>query len=89
MRALRPSLWVVLAALALPATAEDPAQIADLTVKVDGNQVLVSFHLDNAFDQRFVERVQSGLPTGFPYRSSCSRTASAGTTGRSRTPPCR
>jgi Domain of unknown function (DUF4390) len=67
MRALRPSLWVVLAALALPATADEPAQIADLTVRVDGNQALVSFHLDNAFDPRFVERVQSGLPTGFTY----------------------
>lgn len=68
MRSLRPPLLVVLAALALPVAADGPAAISELAVEVDGNRALVSFHLDDAFDPRFVERVQSGLPTGFTYQ---------------------
>ena len=68
MRALRPSLCLALAVLAHPAAADPQAAISDLAVRVDGNRALVSFRLDDAFDQRFIERVQSGLPTGFTYR---------------------
>jgi Domain of unknown function (DUF4390) len=68
MKALRPWLWGVLAALVSPLAASGQATLSALSVAVDGNRALVSFHLDDAFDPRFVERVQSGLPTGFTYQ---------------------
>lgn len=69
MRALRPWVWVVLAALPPSlAIGAEGARIEDLTVTVDGNRALVSFLLEDAFDERLVERVQSGLPTGFTYQ---------------------
>ena len=68
MRALRPSLCVVLAVLAHPAAADPQAAISKLTIRVDSNRALVSFQLDHAFDQRFIERVQNDLPTSFTYR---------------------
>ena len=48
-----------------------PAADAAITrprVEVEGNRALVSFELEQALDERFLERVQSGLPTGFLYR---------------------
>lgn len=48
-----------------------PAADAAITrprVAVEGNRALVSFELDEGLDARFLERVRSGLPTGFVYR---------------------
>lgn len=48
-------------------TAGEP-RLAALTVTVDGNLARVGFRLENAITPRFVERLESGLPTGFLYR---------------------
>lgn len=65
---------VLAAATLLPAlflgflAATGDAEIPPPTVEVDGNRALVSFRLEDAIDQRFLDRVHSGLPTGFLYR---------------------
>ncbi|MEM7052755.1 MAG: DUF4390 domain-containing protein [Acidobacteriota bacterium] len=51
-----------------PSGAADEASISYLTVEVDGNRAILDFHLANAFDERFLERLRSGLPTGFVYQ---------------------
>jgi hypothetical protein len=66
------------AAAAPPAAAaEDAAAVAEpagepriaaVAVDVDGNLARVGFRLENAVTPRFVERLESGLPTGFVYR---------------------
>lgn len=48
--------------------ASGDAGIPPPRVEVDGNRALVSFQLDGALDERFLDRVHSGLPTGFLYR---------------------
>jgi hypothetical protein len=47
--------------------AGEPA-VRRLRVEVDGNLARVGFDLAGGLTPRFVERVQSGLPTGFVYR---------------------
>lgn len=49
-------------------SSSDEAVITRPAVEVDGNRALVSYQLEGAFDERFLERVHSGLPTGFVYR---------------------
>lgn len=44
------------------------AEITDLRVALEDGRVLVSFDLRGAFDQRLLERVESGLPTSIAYR---------------------
>lgn len=61
-------LLLVLSLLPGLATAAGEAEISALTVEIDGNRALVSFALDRAVDEAFLERVHSGLPTGFVYR---------------------
>jgi hypothetical protein len=61
--ALLPALFVGL----FSASGGD-AEIPPPRVEVDGNRALVSFRLDGALDERFLDRVHSGLPTGFLYR---------------------
>jgi hypothetical protein len=48
--------------------ASDDAAVTRPRVEVEGNRALVSFALEGAVDERFLERVHSGLPTGFLYR---------------------
>jgi hypothetical protein len=43
-------------------------RVRDLEVEVDGNLARVSFELAGGLTTDFVERVASGLPTGFVYR---------------------
>lgn len=53
-----------------PCLAEDaklPARISNLKLRLDGAQVLVSFKLENAFDETLRKRIDSGIPTGFDY----------------------
>lgn len=65
-------LLVLLALAAAPRAAGQETggepRLAALTVAVDGNLARVGFRLDNAITPRFVERLESGLPTGFVYR---------------------
>jgi hypothetical protein len=44
------------------------AEIADFKIGLDGDRVLATLALANAFDRRFAERVDSGLPTSILYR---------------------
>lgn len=68
---------LALLALAAAALAAAPAagqegdgepRIAAVEVAVDGNLARVGFRLEDAVTPRFVERLESGLPTGFLYR---------------------
>ncbi len=60
-------LGLSLSLLCLPTLAETEAEISDLQVAVDSDQVLVTVSLDNAFDEQWVERLESGLPTELIY----------------------
>jgi hypothetical protein len=57
--------WCLLLLLlfATPSAAEP--RITDLRVVLDGRQALLSFQLAEATGERFLDRVESGLPTGF------------------------
>jgi len=44
------------------------AEISEIKIGLDGDRVLTTFTLTGAFDQRFSERVDSGLPTAILYR---------------------
>jgi len=44
------------------------AEISDFRVMVDGDRALISLKLEHAFNSRFWERVDSGLPTSILYR---------------------
>lgn len=61
-------LLVSVAGVWAPAAAAQPADLADLEVRVDDNLARLAFHLDGAFSEEFVDQVESGLPTGFIYR---------------------
>src|SRR5258708_32524304 len=49
------------------------AKISEIKVTLDGERVLASFALQDAFDHRFAERVDSGLPTSILYRIELDR----------------
>jgi len=42
-------------------------EIRDLTVRLDEGRVLASFRLEGGFDERLIERAESGLPTTLVY----------------------
>ena len=44
------------------------ARISPIKIDLDGGRVLASFTLRDAFNHRFAERVDSGLPTSILYR---------------------
>ena len=44
------------------------AEISEFRIGLDGDRVLATITLANAFDHRFSERVDSGLPTSILYR---------------------
>ena len=52
--------------LAAPAIAAEPA-VQDLSIALDGVQVLASFRLADAMTPETRERIESGLPTGFVF----------------------
>jgi len=56
-------------ALAAPAATPAAAEprISGLSIAVDGAQVLASFNLEDGFSPSVLERIESGLPTGFVY----------------------
>jgi hypothetical protein len=64
MKAL-PAL-VLAGLLAGPALAAEPA-VQDLSIALDGVQVLASFRLADAMTPETRERIESGLPTGFVF----------------------
>jgi hypothetical protein len=44
------------------------AKISEIKIGLDGDRVLTTFALTDAFDHRFTERIDSGLPTSILYR---------------------
>lgn len=56
----------LLLTLLLAAQAPEP-RISDLLLSRQGDELLLSFRLENAFDDEILERIQSGLPTSLNY----------------------
>lgn len=52
--------------LAAPAAADEPA-VRELSIALDGVQVLASFRLADGMTAELRERIESGLPTGFLF----------------------
>lgn len=44
------------------------AGIRELDLQLEGNQALISLRLENAFNQEFQQRIESGLPTDLTFR---------------------
>lgn len=59
------STWAVFALLS--AQTGQRAQIGGLEVAVGQGQIHASFRLENVFDPELIERIQTGLPTGFDF----------------------
>ena len=64
---------VALAAFLLLAAGGDPARIESLRAQQDGRRILLSFELQNAFDEEMRERLESGLPTELEYTLQIQR----------------
>lgn len=63
---MRP-LIALLSALLLAAGGQEPPEIQGLHAHRQGDTWMVSFELRGAFDEPFLERLQSGLPTELRY----------------------
>src|SRR5262245_53290371 len=63
----------LLALFLLASQARAEAKISDIKINLDAGRVLTSFTLQDAFDRRLAERVDSGLPTSILYRFELSR----------------
>ena len=57
----------------LASQARADAKISEIKVNLDGERVLTTFTLRDAFDRRLAERVDSGLPTSILYRFELAR----------------
>lgn len=64
--------FLLAGALAATAAAAEP-RIRGLSIVVDGSRVLASFRLEDGFTPEVLERLESGLPTGFVYRLELAR----------------
>ena len=70
MRSAIVALWLLV--FAASAAADDP-RIQGLQVALEGDRVLASFTLQDAFDHRLESRLESGLPTSILYRLELHR----------------
>ncbi|HKH47497.1 MAG TPA: DUF4390 domain-containing protein [Thermoanaerobaculia bacterium] len=70
MRSAIVVLWLL--AFAAGAAADDP-RILGLHIALEGERVLASFSLQDAFDRRLESRLESGLPTSILYRLELHR----------------
>jgi hypothetical protein len=70
MRSAIVVLWLLM--FAASAAADDP-RIHGLHVALEGDRVLASFVLEDAFDRRLESRLESGLPTSILYRLELHR----------------
>jgi len=70
MRSVTVVLWLLV--LAASAAAGDP-RIEGLHISREGDRVLASFALQDAFDRRLESRLESGLPTSILYRLELHR----------------
>ena len=71
--AVKPALLALLLLLFFAPQAQAGARISEIRIGFDGDRVLASFTLRNAFDSRFAERIESGLPTSILYRFELDR----------------
>ena len=62
-----------LVALLTVAQADAKPRMTDLKVLPQGSRIEVSFALVDAFDQELVERIETGLPSGFDYQFRLQR----------------
>lgn len=53
--------------VAAPSPAPKDAELSELAVAIEDRQVLVSFHLEGAYDTSTEQSIASGLPTSFTY----------------------
>ena len=67
------NLWPALLLVGLAAPGPRQPAIRDLSIALDGVQVLVSFQLEHALTTDLAERIESGLPSGFVYEISLAR----------------
>ncbi|MDX1501216.1 MAG: DUF4390 domain-containing protein [Thermoanaerobaculia bacterium] len=65
MSSLLPALTLL--GLLFAGEPDGKARLEDLRVTVQGSRLDVSFHLVNAFDSDLVERIETGLPSGFRF----------------------
>ena len=65
-------LWVLTVVLAASALSAE-AHLADVRLALENNQVVLSFELREAFSEKTLERIQTGLPTGFLYQFRLDR----------------
>jgi len=70
MRSAFVVFWLL--AFAAGAAVDDP-RIEALRIAVEGDRVLASFALQDAFDRRLAGRLESGLPTSILYRLELHR----------------
>ncbi len=78
----RPSLSATLTSAGLilvllvgvSAEASAPAELTGLRLQFNERQVLLSFRLDDAFDETLKRRIESGLPTPLTYELELVRT---------------
>lgn len=70
MRSAIVALWLLV--FAASAAVDDP-RIEGLRVSLEGDRVLASFALQDAFDHRLSSRLESGLPTSILYRLELHR----------------
>jgi hypothetical protein len=60
-------MWLFLLVLAFVSGEASRPALKDMSLTLDGKQVLVTMELRNAFDQDLQERIDSGLPTELLY----------------------
>jgi len=65
---MRTSAAILLSALLLAAESGEKPHIANLAVSLQAGNIDVGFVLANVFDEDLVERIQTGLPTGFDFK---------------------
>ena len=65
-------VWTLAAAAATPALPADARQrkahIADLRVERNGDQLQVSYRLENGFSEELIEKIEAGIPVSFRHR---------------------
>lgn len=66
-------LWPALLLVGLAAAGAREPAIRDLSIALDGVQVLVSFRLEHGLSAELAERIESGLPSGFVYELELAR----------------
>ncbi len=65
---MRHAALVCALVLLLGAQAGDKARISDFQVSIEGDSIRANFALENSFGPELLERIRTGLPTGFDLK---------------------